>query len=44
MTRVYYRLTEEGAAYLERIRLEYEQVSEGTRRILQFGQARHETA
>lgn len=44
MTRVYYRLTDEGADYLALIRWEYEQVSEGARRILQFGEVRHETA
>ena len=44
MTRVYYQLTESGADYLGRIRQEYEQISEGARRILQYGQARHETA
>ena len=44
MTRVYYRLTPEGADYLQRILQEYRQVSEGARRILQYGQVKHETA
>lgn len=44
MTRVYYRLTDEGAAYLRQIRAEYEQISEGTRRILGAGEASRETA
>lgn len=44
MARVYYRLTDDGVAYLQRIRAEYESVSEGTRRILRFGEVRDETA
>lgn len=44
MTRVYYRLTPEGSDYLQRILQEYRQVSEGARRILQYGQVKHETA
>ena len=44
MTRVYYRLTDEGAAYLDYIREEYERVSEGARRILGQGKASRETA
>lgn len=44
MTRVYYHLTDEGADYLSLLRQEYAQISEGTRRILQFGEVRHETA
>lgn len=44
MTRVYYSLTEAGVDYLRRIRAEYEQISEGARRILQSGERRDETA
>lgn len=44
MTRVYYRLTPEGDRYLSQIREEYEQISEGARRIIEEGELRHETA
>ena len=44
MNRVYYSLTPKGTEYLAQIREEYEAISEGVRRIVGRGAARHETA
>ena len=44
MTRVYYSMTPKGMEYLAQIQAEYDAISEGVRRIVGTGVARHETA
>lgn len=44
MTRVYYSLTPAGVTYLQQIKAEYAQISEGAALILRHGERKDETA